>query len=98
MALSKQEVENIARLARIGVSEEESALYAEQLSSVLEYVHQLREVNTDNFDYHYQVADLENVMDDDEVHESTEEVRNALLGAMPQRVGDYLKVKGVFKE
>lgn len=97
MALTQQEVETIARLSRIELSQEESEKFAHQLSSVLEYVAQLREVDTSAISYDYQVAGLENVMDEDVVRECSEEERNALLDAMPQRVGEYLKVKGVFK-
>ncbi len=98
MALTRQEVEHIAQLARMELSEEEAEKLTHQLSSILDYVAQLQEVDTSGISYHYQVAGLENVMDEDEVHQCSEEERTALLAAMPQRVGDFLKVHGVFKE
>lgn len=98
MVITQQEVEHIARLSRIELSDEERKNGAEQLSSILDYVAQLREVDTTGIEYHYQAAGLENVIDEDVVREAPEEERSALLAAMPQRIGDFLKVPGVFKE
>ena len=38
MKLTKQEIEDVARLARLNLTEEEKENYAEQLSTVLGYV------------------------------------------------------------
>lgn len=46
MALSKKEVENIAHLARLHLSEEEKERYREQLSDILEHVSALNKVDT----------------------------------------------------
>lgn len=98
MALTLKEIEHIARLARLELSEEEKEKYAHQLSSVLEYVGQLQEVDTSNILYEYHVEGLENVMDADDVHASDDDTHTRLLDAMPDRAGDLLKVKGVFQQ
>jgi aspartyl-tRNA(Asn)/glutamyl-tRNA(Gln) amidotransferase subunit C len=46
MPLSPKEVEHIARLARLELSEEKKALYREQLSAILDYIAKLRELDT----------------------------------------------------
>ena len=46
MSLSKQEVEHIARLARLELSDEQKELYREQLSAILDYIAKLRELDT----------------------------------------------------
>lgn len=46
MALSKKDVENIAHLARLHLSEEEKERYREQLSDILEHVSALNKVDT----------------------------------------------------
>ncbi len=97
MALTKEEIEHIAHLSRIELLGDEGEKLAEQLTSIVEYVAQLKKVDTKDITYHYPVASLENIMDEDRVKESSEEERSALLEAMPQRVGDFLKAKGVFK-
>jgi len=46
MSLTLQEVEHIARLARLELTEEQKALYREQLSAILDYVAKLQELDT----------------------------------------------------
>ena len=46
MSLSQQEVEHIAKLARLELSEKQKELYREQLSAILDYVAKLRELDT----------------------------------------------------
>lgn len=46
MSLSKSEVEKIAHLARLRVSEDDIPAYVRDLSSILELVQQLAEVDT----------------------------------------------------
>jgi aspartyl-tRNA(Asn)/glutamyl-tRNA(Gln) amidotransferase subunit C len=46
MALTIEEVEHIARLARLELNAEQMALYREQLSNILDYIAKLRELNT----------------------------------------------------
>ncbi len=45
MALDRKDVEHVARLARLELSEEELALYTRQLDDILGYVEQLDEVD-----------------------------------------------------
>lgn len=46
MSLSQQEVEHIAKLARLELSNEQKELYCEQLSAILDYIAKLRELDT----------------------------------------------------
>jgi aspartyl-tRNA(Asn)/glutamyl-tRNA(Gln) amidotransferase subunit C len=46
MQLSLQEVEHIAKLARLELTDEEKARYREQLSAILEHVAQLQKLDT----------------------------------------------------
>jgi aspartyl-tRNA(Asn)/glutamyl-tRNA(Gln) amidotransferase subunit C len=46
MSLSRKEVEHIALLARLDLSEEEIQRYADQLSAILEHVTALQELET----------------------------------------------------
>ncbi len=48
MSLSKQEVQHIATLARLHLSEEEIALYQQQLSDILDHVSALQQLDTQN--------------------------------------------------
>ncbi len=46
MALTLEEVEHIADLARLKLTDEEKALYREQLSAILDYAARLQSLNT----------------------------------------------------
>jgi len=48
MSLSREEVEHIALLARLDLSEEEIVRYADQLSAILDYVAMLQELETEH--------------------------------------------------
>ncbi len=96
MALSLEEVKKIAQLARIELSESELAKYSEQLSSVLEYVSQLKEVSEGDANYDYAVEGLYNSTDEDKVRPTDGASRQIILDDMPDKVGDLLKVKPIF--
>lgn len=97
MKLTKGQIEQIAELARLALSEKEKKIYAEQLSVVLDYIDMLNEVDTEGVAETCQVTGLEDVVRADEVHECSDAVRRKLIGLFPERSGDQLKVKAVFE-
>ncbi len=48
MAITKKDVEYVARLARLYLTEEEKESYTTQLDHILSYIEKLNELNTDN--------------------------------------------------
>jgi aspartyl-tRNA(Asn)/glutamyl-tRNA(Gln) amidotransferase subunit C len=46
MSLNRQDVEKIAHLARLAISEEDVSRYAEELSKILEFADQMNAVDT----------------------------------------------------
>lgn len=95
--LSKEQVEHIAKLARLEFTEEEKVKFQDQLSSILDYVEKLDEVDTTSVKPMSHVLDLENVTRDDVVCESMGS-RDILLQDMPARDGDLLKVPPIFEQ
>lgn len=65
--LTKDQVRHIAKLARLGLKEEEVGKFATQLSSILEYVAMLNEVKADGVEKTSQVTGLQNVTRKDKV-------------------------------
>jgi aspartyl-tRNA(Asn)/glutamyl-tRNA(Gln) amidotransferase subunit C len=63
--LNTEQVQHIAKLARLGLGKEEGEKFARQLSDILAYVEMLNEVNTDKVEATSQVTGLENVSRDD---------------------------------
>lgn len=97
MKLTKKEVEHIAKLARLELSEEELNKYGEQLSAVLEYINQLEEVDVEGVEPTAQVTGLTNVWREDEARDCPEEEREAALNEAPDLEGRQIKVKRVLE-
>ena len=95
MALTLEEVRHVARLARLRLTDAELEEMQQQLSSILEHVDALQEVDVTGVPPTAQVTDVVNVVRPDEVRPSLP-VEEALAGA-PHREGDFFKVKPVFE-
>lgn len=93
MGLSREEVEHIAFLARLGLSEEEKAIFREQLSAILDHMRTINELDTSDIPPTAQVIPLRNVMRTDEARGSMP--RQSVLANAPDREGDFLRVPPV---
>ncbi|MFA5853902.1 MAG: Asp-tRNA(Asn)/Glu-tRNA(Gln) amidotransferase subunit GatC [Patescibacteria group bacterium] len=97
MSLSREEILKIANLAHLKVAEDEIETLQAKLSSVLEYVGQLSEVDVTGIEPAAHITGVSNVLRDDVVKTTPVEVRESLLNAAPSREGDLVKVKAVFQ-
>lgn len=95
MKLSHEEVLRIARLARLGLSEEEISKFSDQLSHILENFEVLQQVDTTGVPPTAQSIALQSVMREDEVIPSLPP--EAILGNAPKREGDSFKVQAVLE-
>ena len=95
MKLNKNDIKHIARLARLDLTEEEMAEYGEQLSSVLGYIDQLKEVDTSGVEPTAQVTGFVNGFRDDEVKNWDETERDRSLNQAPEIEDNQVKVKRV---
>jgi len=96
MTLTAEQVEHIAKLARLAVTPEERDAFSRQLSSILEYVSQLQRIDTNGVEPLSYPIPMENVWAEDEVRPADAIERQAILDAFPEKDGDLLKVKSVF--
>jgi aspartyl-tRNA(Asn)/glutamyl-tRNA(Gln) amidotransferase subunit C len=94
--LDRDTVEHIAALARIGLSEDEIERMREQLSSILEHIASLEDVDTDDIPPTAQVIQMQNVMRDDIVQPSLP--RDVVLANAPRSEDGYLKVNAVLDQ
>lgn len=97
MKLSTDDIDHIATLARLELTTEEKARYAEQISVVLDYIEMLNEVETEDEVETCQVTGLEDVVREDVVEGCEESVRSKLIESFPDKVGSLLKVRAVFE-
>lgn len=95
MALTLEEVENIAELARLTLLEEEKALYREQLSAILDYFAQLRSLKTDNIQPTSSVLPARSVLRSDQAQPGLSQ--EALLGNASDVEADQFRVPPVLE-
>ena len=86
MEITKQDVEKVALLARLRVTEDEKAVFARQLSQILTHVEQLNRYETAGIEPTTTVMGQVNVFRDDVVRPPLP-VEKALANA-PEREGD----------
>jgi aspartyl-tRNA(Asn)/glutamyl-tRNA(Gln) amidotransferase subunit C len=92
---SRGDVEHVATLARLELSETEIAKFTEQLGSVLEYFEKLDKAETADIKPIDQINNMENVTTDDKIGEKYE--REEMLKNAPEKEDGFIKVKAVFE-
>ncbi len=95
MELTKDEVRDVALLARIGITDEEVDLYQKDLSSVFGYFDKLQEVDTKNVEEIGHITGVTNVYRDDKVQEMSDEGKKMIMKSIPEEREGYIKVKSV---
>jgi aspartyl-tRNA(Asn)/glutamyl-tRNA(Gln) amidotransferase subunit C len=90
MAITREEVLHVAKLARLELSEEEVERFTEQLSAILEAVDKVSELDLSDVEPTAHPLDLVNVWAEDEPRPSLP-VDEALANA-PDRDGSFFKV------
>ena len=96
MSLTREEVLHIARLARVGLSEEDVARLQEQLSEILEHFEALRELDTEGVEPTSHPLPLESVMRPDETEPSLP--AEDVLANAPLAEEDAFRVRAVLEE
>jgi aspartyl-tRNA(Asn)/glutamyl-tRNA(Gln) amidotransferase subunit C len=95
--LTRKDVEHVAHLARLGLTDDELARLEGQLNHILDQYTVLAEINTDQIAPTAQTIELENILREDQVRPSlaTEDV----LGLSPEPpVGPYFVVPPILGE
>jgi aspartyl-tRNA(Asn)/glutamyl-tRNA(Gln) amidotransferase subunit C len=67
MDITREQVEYVAKLARLAISEEEKVVFGKQLSSILTYVETLNRVDTTDVEPTSHVIPMQNVLREDVV-------------------------------
>lgn len=94
--ISREDVEHVAALARLGLTDDEIDLMQGQLNRILEAIGQLQSVDTSSVGPTAQVIALENVMRDDVARPAIG--REAALANAPLREGPMLRVPTILRE
>jgi aspartyl-tRNA(Asn)/glutamyl-tRNA(Gln) amidotransferase subunit C len=91
----KIDVEHIARLARLSLSEEEKELFGSQLSRILDYMEKLSELDTKDIEPTSHVLSLNNVMRDDIIGHSIPR-EDAIMNA-PDHTDKFYRVPKIIE-
>ena len=96
MALTREEVLHVARLARVGVTDADVEKLQQELSTILEHFEVLSEIDTTDVPPTTHTLPLENVMGDDVPLDSL--TQDEVLANAPQKQEGYLRVRAVLEE
>ncbi|WP_274649146.1 Asp-tRNA(Asn)/Glu-tRNA(Gln) amidotransferase subunit GatC [Paenibacillus humicola] len=88
MSITIKDVEHVANLARLALSDAEKEQFTVQLNDILKYVDKLGELNTDDVEPTSHVLQVTNVMREDEVRASLP-VETALRNAPDEEDGQF---------
>ena len=86
--LTKDQVRHIAKLARLKLSEEEVEKFSKELTSILQYVDMLQEVDTSKVEPTAQVTGQTNVFREDEIRTQSTSP-DELLKCSPLPLADH---------
>ena len=98
MAISQDDIEHVAKLARLKITEEEKPLYQEQLDSIVGYVDKLQELKTDKVPEMQTAGTTSNVFRQDDPRPSNQETRERIIENFPRKQGVMLEVQQVFAD
>ena len=93
--ISKEQVEHIAKLARLGLGRKEIEKMRKDLSSILDYFNLLKEVDVSKVEATSHTVRVENVMREDRARKPSPELADRLIRMAPERKGRHIKVKTV---
>jgi len=96
MSLNRAEVEHLASLVRIGLSNHEIETLCDQLSQILEQFEVLRELDTTSIIPTGHAGNLETVMRDDLPGECL--ITEDVVSNAPRTEGNLIRVKAVLEE
>ena len=95
--ISKADVQRVAKLARLGLTEAEAEQAASDLAGVLEHFSKIQQVDTDGVPMATDTRGLHNVARADEAEDGVLASHDELLKAAPETKDRQLKVKAVFE-
>lgn len=95
MRIDKSEVDKVAKLARLEITEGEKEVFAEQLSSILDYVEQLKALDTTGLEPTATVVGQTNVFREDQVRPSLS--ADQVLANAPEQEDGFFSVPKIIQ-
>ena len=95
--ISKEEVQRIAALARVGLTDEEVVRATKDLSGVLDHFSAIQDIATNDAPMAADVSGLKNISRNDGVQANVLCDTQALMDAAPATSQNHVQVHGVFE-
>lgn len=95
MKITGKDVEYVAKLARLKLTDEEKELFTRQLDQIIGYMDKLNELDTKDVPPTFHVLPLKNVMREDVAKDS--HLQEEMLKNAPEREGDFYAVPKVIE-
>jgi len=95
--ITKDEIDHIACLARIRLTDEEEQKMTEELGAILNYFEKLKEVETVGIEPTAHVTGSENIFREDDNPHKPGEYSEKLLEQAPNKKEKHVRVKGIQK-
>ena len=94
--ISRTDVEHVARLSRLALTDAEIDRMREQLGAILAHIDTLRALDTEQVEPTSHAVPMENVMRDDEPRPSLPQ--EAMLANAPDRSTDFFRVPRIIED
>lgn len=94
--IERKDVEHVARLARLALSEAELARMQAELSAILAYVDKLRELDVEGVEPTSHAVPLVNVMREDEPRPGL--AREEAMANAPDPAGEFFRVPRIIED
>jgi aspartyl-tRNA(Asn)/glutamyl-tRNA(Gln) amidotransferase subunit C len=95
MKVTVKDVEHVAKLARLGLTEEEKKRFTEQLSGILEYAETINKLDTKNVTPTSHAIPMKNIFREDKV--SKFEDRKSIIGNAPSEENGMFSVPRIME-
>ena len=93
--LNKKQLEHLAQLSRLELSENDKSRFLKQLKDIFKFVSMLQKVDTKNIESTRQAIKNKTIWRQDVVEDFSD--RDALLGSAPLHEKSYIKTKPILK-
>lgn len=93
MSVSLEEVHHLAALSEINLSDDELTALTTDIDSIIDYINQLDELDTDGIEPTFQLTGLKNVWRNDDIEPQL--AREELLALAPAQEDNQVKVPKV---
>lgn len=93
--LTREEIANIAALARVGIEDDDIEKYQKDLSAVLDYFKELEKLDTENVEPISHITGMHNVLREDRDVDFGSIGKEAILKNAPETKDGSIKVKSV---